>query len=89
MPDRALNDDGTVVDLDSPPPGEPAVYDPAAIAACTLCDSTGYRGRVVCDHKTHENATGRAAMQAELDKIRHRQVARAKQPYRTEEGETP
>lgn len=87
MPDRALNDDGTVVDLDSPPPTGPGAYDPNAIANCTLCDHTGYRGRGVCDHQQHENTTGRAAMAAELAKIRHRKVARAKQPYRTEEGE--
>lgn len=82
MPDRLLNEDGTVVDLDAP------VSRAEAIANCTRCDSTGYRGRVVCDHRERTPGPGRAAMQAELDRIRHRQVERAKQPYRTEQPAT-
>ncbi len=78
-----LNPDGTV-NLD-PEPDKPTRYDPDAIANCRLCDADGYRDRVVCNHREVESATGRAAMQAELDKIRHRKVARAKQPYRREE----
>lgn len=31
----------------------------AAIARCPLCDSDGYRGTQVCDHRSHENV-GRA-----------------------------
>lgn len=85
MTDRHLNDDGTVVDLDAPSGRD------AAIDACTRCNPEGYRGRLVCDHRTHNPGPGRAAVEAELAKIRSRQVERAKQPYRTddttEEGE--
>lgn len=46
-----------------------------AIVACELCDDDGYRGTVVCDHREHyaSTAKGRAAVQAELAKIRARQ----------------
>lgn len=88
MPDRLLNNDGTVVDLDTPSSSAPHVHDPAAIAACTRCDADGYLGRVVCDHRARPPGPGRAAMQAELDRIRHRKVERAKQPYRTEQPAT-
>lgn len=27
----------------------------AAIARCALCDDDGYRGRAVCDHRSHEH----------------------------------
>lgn len=88
MPDHLLNEDGTVVDLDTPPPAAPHVHDPAAIANCTRCDADGYLGRVVCDHRERTPGPGRAAVQAELDRIRHRKVERAKQPYRTEQPAT-
>ncbi|NOR03673.1 hypothetical protein HGK72_26845 [Mycolicibacterium fortuitum] len=37
----------------------------AAIQACTLCDSDGYRGTRVCDHQDHTRAAKRG-----MDEIR-------------------
>lgn len=47
-----------------------------AISQCGLCDDDGYRGSAVCDHQDHTAdyaGPGRAAVQAELEKIRQRQ----------------
>jgi hypothetical protein len=46
----------------------------AAITACQLCDDDGYRGTTVCDHIDHyaETTAGRAAVNAELERIRNR-----------------
>lgn len=59
-------------------PGDdpPAHLDPAAITACPLCDDDGYRGGTVCDHRDHyaDTAAGRAAVTAELAKIRNRRT---------------
>lgn len=82
MPDRQLNDDGTVVDLDAVPPTVDAPHlHPDAIAACTRCGRDGYRGLVVCDHQDHETGAGRAAVDAALAEIRHRKVEQAKRAY--------
>lgn len=45
-----------------------------AIARCQLCDDDGYRRGMVCSHIDHYAATtaGRAAVTAELEKIRNR-----------------
>lgn len=46
----------------------------ADITRCQLCDNHGYRGTTVCDHHDHyaTTANGRAAVAAELDRIRNR-----------------
>lgn len=53
----------------------------AEITRCTLCDADGYRpnGRV-CDHidRSATTASGRALVQAELDKIRQRKTDNAR-----------
>lgn len=52
----------------------PPHLDPAAIGDCQLCDADGYRGTTVCDHREHyaDTTAGRAAVNAELAKIRNR-----------------
>lgn len=59
-------------------PGDdrPPHLGPAAIAACQLCDADGYRGGTVCDHREHyaDTTAGRAAVNAELAKIRNRRT---------------
>lgn len=74
MPDEKLRlgPDGRVeLDTPEPPPYDdgslPAHLEPAAIAACTLCDEIGYRGNVVCDHREHATPETRAAA---MDAIR-------------------
>lgn len=54
-----------------------------AIAKCQLCDREGYRRpelTVVCDHvdRSASTASGRALVQAELDKIRRRKTDTAR-----------
>lgn len=60
----------------SPRDPRPPHLDPTAIAACQLCDDDGYRGGTVCDHRDHyaDTAAGRAAVTAELAKIRNRRT---------------
>lgn len=41
--------------------------DPAAIAACGLCNTDGYRGTTICDHKDHAPVSRRG--KAEIDEI--------------------
>lgn len=55
---------------------QPAHLDPAAITACQRCDDDGYRGGTVCDHRDHyaDTTAGRAAVTAELAKIRNRRT---------------
>lgn len=53
----------------------------AEITRCTLCDTEGYRpNRIVCDHvdRSASTASGRALVQAELDKIRQRKTDTAR-----------
>lgn len=54
----------------------PSHLDPAAITDCQRCDDDGYRGGTVCDHRDHyaDTAAGRAAVTAELAKIRNRRT---------------
>lgn len=81
-----LNPDGTV-NLGP----EPTIqrHDPEAISRCRLCDSDGYRGTSVCDHREHARGPGYEAAQAALAEIRHRKVVRAKQPYRSDDSDGP
>lgn len=83
MPDRYLDDNGFVVDLDAPAGPAMTAEDRrlAAIAACPHCDKYGYRaGSIVCDHQDHAAIADRhrAAVRAALDGI-----ARRKEPPAT------
>lgn len=80
MPDRFLNDDGTVIDLDQPAGQHLTAEDrrQAAITACHLCDQLGYRaGSIVCTHIDHA-----AIAERHRDQIRAQlaQIAARKQP---------
>ena len=88
MPDRYLDDNGFVVDLDAP--AQPAVTAEdrrlAAIADCPHCDQYGYRaGSIVCDHQDHAAIAERhrAAVRAELDKIAARKETPTTTPERS------
>jgi hypothetical protein len=51
--------------------------EPAAIAACPVCDDQGYTPSLkICDHHDHasETVNGRAAARAALDEIRNRKA---------------
>lgn len=88
MPDRYLDENGFVIDLDAP--AQPALTAEdrrlAAIAACHLCDTDGYRtGGTVCDHIDHAAIAERhrAAVQAELDRIARRKETPTTDPERS------
>lgn len=74
MPDRYLDENGFVIDLDAP--AQPAMTAEdrrqAAITACHLCDQLGYRaGSIVCDHVDHAAIAERhrAEIRAQLAQI--------------------
>lgn len=57
MPEPRLDADGfAIVEPDT---AERARLAAQAVAACTLCDSDGYRGAAVCDHTDHRPAAKR------------------------------